>query len=100
MVPDRRQRARLERVAEAIGLRRMLIEAVGKGRSHHRREILIARRPVGRGPGEERHIIDPVVPDRVLVVVTGAQETIARSAVVFGAGAVVGMIGIGMSTAL
>ena len=99
-IPDRGQRAQLERVRQAIRLRRVHVQAVRKRRPEHRREVAIERRPSRRRRREERHVALRVVTDRVDVVRAGAQPAVARAVVVLDATSAVRMVGIGMSASL
>ena len=53
-VPDRRQRAQRRRVGEAVGLRGVLVDAVGIGLGQRRGEVARERRPLRHRLSEER----------------------------------------------
>src|SRR6267142_1605191 len=84
------------RVAEAIGLRGVQENPIGKRRAKDGGEIAVARCVVAGESGVERNVVLFVIADGINIVGAGTQEAVHFAAVVLDATAVVGMIGIGM----
>src|SRR4029453_14896986 len=99
-IPDRRQGAQIQRVGEAISLRRVLVNAVGERLRHDRGEVPVTGRPAGRGVAGERQALLRVVADGVLVVVARPEPAVARSTVKLDPPALEGVSGIGAVEAL
>src|SRR5439155_16052253 len=97
-VPDRGELRQLRRVGDPIRLCRVLVNAIGEGRSEDRAEGPVKGRPIEDRVTEETEILLAVVTDREHVI--DAQPPVARSAVVFHPSTGVGVIGILIATAL
>src|SRR5262245_30913504 len=68
-IPDRWQRAQLERVLEPVRLGRVLVNAIGEGPCHLCGKVSIADGPLRGGAGKERQVVLDVEADRKLIVV-------------------------------
>src|SRR5437899_12932585 len=98
-VPNRRQGRKADAVVEAIGLRSVEEQPVGKCWPEDRSKVAIARRVVLCERGVKRNIGFAVITDGVEVVVPGVEKPVHLTVVVFHAPAIVGVIRTGMRTA-
>src|SRR5262249_4426167 len=99
-IPNGGELRKYERVAEPIGLRRVLVEAIRESGAENSAEIAIGCRPLCHGTAEEREVVLLVKADRVDVTVAGAEKTIASATIQLNASTLERVIGIGESASL